>query len=144
MSLRPDKIIRDRIEDQIAGLIVGENLFSGRYQGVGGNIPATAVFVIPSGGPADSPNNGEAVSIRFPAVQIRVRSEAAGPDGGGGTAGGYDQGIELAQDIREAVRFFRPAGVIDMRLGESAPIPLPDDDHGNHEWSINIDVTLEE
>lgn len=122
------------IAQQVAtalGLTLGVEVFNGPVRPE----PTRAVFCLVTGGitPEDIvENSGE--SYHRPRVQIRVRD--AQQDFAGGEV--------FATSVRDAVHLQVPAGYIECRAVESAPMYLGPDDQGRHEWSINVELLLRE
>lgn len=116
------------------GLTLGTDVFNGRAI----EQPARGVFCLAHGGrpPDDIVGNAAApeISYQYPRVQIVVREVQQS----------FGSGETLAKNVRKAVHLKVPAGYIDCRAIESAPLYLGEDDLGRHVWSINVELTIRE
>jgi hypothetical protein len=96
-------------------------------------IPARAVFVLETGGPAPQPYlDGRGVSFRRKNVQVLVRSEQA--DHSGGEA--------LAKAILPVIHTHAPAGYVGA-LALDEPAYIGTDEQGCHLWSTNFHLWWE-
>jgi hypothetical protein len=122
------------LEQQVGDLILGENLFQGGVRAKGEHVPSEAVFVLLTGGIAPQASNGELTSFNRPVVQIRTR----------GPRLGYARGLERAIEVLKAAHYASVDGYVDVRVNESAPIYLGEDDDGHPEWSNNVTMWVVE
>ncbi|KPJ59103.1 MAG: hypothetical protein AMJ46_12620 [Latescibacteria bacterium DG_63] len=122
----------------VGALTAGTNLFEGPVRPVGTGIPDKAVFVLATGGPAPEPFlAGDASSPdeeRVHSLLIRVRSEP----------GEFNNGQTLARSVRDAAHRASVAGYLDVSIRECDPAYLGADDEGRHEWSIGVDMEIQE
>jgi hypothetical protein len=51
----------------------------------------------------------------------------------------YDDGLDLAVSIRDAAHYASITGYLDVRVLESAPVPLGENSDGQPEWSMTVD-----
>ncbi len=129
MSLRPDIAVATRIGTEVASLTLGTNLFHGPIR-PGSTL---AVFCLLDGGPSPIACLGTEQRAERPNVQIHVRGEK----------GEYSDGLDVAESVRDAVHYAPLSGYIDVRVIESAPIYLGEEDDGQPRWSMNVDLTRE-
>lgn len=116
-------------------LVAGTDLFDGPVRPVRDGVPASAVFVLATGGSRPEPYIGTSgVEVFDHAVQIRVRYL---------DSSNYSTGKALARTIRDTMQSAGTiSGIFDVRVLDSSPIYLGLDDDGNaHEWSVNLIVT---
>lgn len=133
----PDADIAARLDTALGSLTLGVNLFRGKEQPYSSTgIPHQAVFCLATGGPAPEAYlfGGTGVELRYPAVQILVRSNPR--DFAGGQA--------LVRTIRDAVHHATIAGYVEVRVAETEPNYVREDDEGHHAWTINVELISEE
>ncbi len=131
----PETEVATRAAAEVAELTLGTNIFDGPRREVGANVPVKAVFCSPNGGPAPTAIlNTAQTKIRNSNVFILVRSEQEK----------FTAGILLARAVRDAVHYAPLVGFIDVRVEESEPNYLGQDDARNHEWSMNVNLNNEE
>lgn len=138
MTIAYDLLIAQKIDTDVAGLTLGDNLFAGPIRGADdvGGVAHKAVFVTASGGLFSEPlHDDNRRTLRRPGVQIRIRSDQG--------AGAFQTGQQLARDVYDTVDQDPPAGICDVRALDSAPSYLGEDEDGHHEWSINLSLLLE-
>lgn len=112
-------------------MVLGTDVFNGPVR----EEPARGVWCLTYGGRApDDIVGNPADSYQYPRVQIRVRDLQEN----------FGSGETLARNVREAIHLLVPAGYIDCRAIESAPLYLGADDFGRHEWAINVELTIRE
>ena len=140
MPSDPDKDVFDSLNTNIAALTAGTNLFRGKMQPAERSAsdpgtPAEAVFVLASGGPPQEAYFAPTtLERRFSGVQCRIRSDER--DFGGGQT--------LARSVRDALHHKTLAGYIDVRVLETEPLYIAEDNEGHHEWSVNVELWHEE
>lgn len=111
---------------------LGVNMFTGLVRPVSQVIPAECIFVRASDGVAANRFFSQIDEVRYPAVQIRVRSPS------------YEQGLKLVRNIYKACQSSRPVGYMDVRAMQSEPIYLEQDDNRNHQWALNFELVYQE
>ncbi len=135
MGLKPEEDLATYI-DANTSLVLGTNLFHGPPKPPGDNIPHEAVFVFPSGGPAPSAFNGETTALRESALQIRIRGDKEDNK--------FKNGLILSRAVRDAVHYASIANYIDVRVEETDPVYLGEDDAGHPEWTVTASMNFEE
>ncbi len=93
-----------------------------------GGVPAQAVFVAATGGPAPIPYLGRAGSYYQPTIQARIRSNP------GDQAGG----LALARLVRDALHEAVISGYVGALLEQPEPLPLGADGRNCYGWSVNV------
>lgn len=121
-------------------LTSGTNLFEGPIRPVSdaGVAPATAVFVLASGGPAPiayQDGSDSSASYREARLQVWVRSIPKSP-----TGGGYLVGKSLARKCYKILEKPNPSGTIGIRADQAAPIYIGQESDGSDIWSLNFTV----
>jgi hypothetical protein len=113
----------------------GANIFTGPVRptaspsGSGLGVPAAAIFVLASGGPAPDPYLGSPASSSYaPRVQVRVR----------GNPGDNANALLVARTVRDKLHRAAISGYVSSLVQNAEPIYLAQDDAGSHEWSINF------
>jgi hypothetical protein len=134
MATRVDIDIATAIESAIGSLTIATNLFYGPRRAVGEGSPAKAVFVVLAGGPPPQAFLGSTTVLRESSVQIIVRSSRED----------YDDGLDLAQEVQDAVHYAPIAGYKDVRVNDAQPVYLDQDEAGFHEWSMTATAWHEE
>lgn len=134
MTHNPAKDIRDLLDgDSALGLTTGTDLFLGQQRAIGAQIPADAVFVAGNSGLPPIRTMGETEEIRRALVTVRVRWSSFG-------AGD--------QKVRDIMNFLQAEPILtylsNVLLTESEPLPLGEDDQGNHMWSFGCEVVYRE
>lgn len=118
------------------GLTKGTNLFAGPLRSASENFPQKVVTCMLNGGP--SPLNycdGTAANqLRYPVVQILIRSDPHG----------YEAGRNLVEQVYETLHDTPPAGYIGARFLSSGPGYIGSEDNGNHVWSLNLQMWINE
>lgn len=131
-ATRPEATIAAVLAAAGLSLTLGSNLFSGPEQiGNDTGIPAAAVFVVTYGGAAPEPYLGTATDLREFAAQVTVRAASGDFDGASSTAWAVWQAIQ-----RKTTSL--PAGYIDLRCAQSAPIYLGLNGADQPRYSINV------
>jgi hypothetical protein len=134
---RPDRAVARHLADNVVGLTLRENLFNGPMRKGDG----LGVFCILDGGlepevchqDATTGSTFKATTSR-PTVQVRLR----------GDKGCYDDSLELAEEIRQAIHLASISGYIDVRADSSSMSYLGQDNDGHPEWTINVGLVVEE
>jgi hypothetical protein len=117
----------------VAGFTYLTNVFDGPVRPVPA-APAKAVFVLATGGPPPEARIGETQADRFPALQIRTR----------GDKNDFAGGLADARAVRDAVHYAPLAGWVDVRVQETEPNYLGEDNNGHPEWSVNAELRITE
>ena len=129
------------ILETLPELTAGTNLFDGPIREVSdqGVAPATAVFVIASGGPAPiayQDGSDSTTSYREARLQLWVRSMPKTPGG----SGGYGAGKSLSRKCYKVLEKPNPLGTIGIRADQAAPIYIGQEKDGSDVWSLNFTV----
>lgn len=124
------------LDANVGALTAGTNLFEGPVRAVGTGVPDEAVFCIVTGGPAPEPfiNAGNVVEERVHSLLLRVRSEP----------GEFNSGQTLARSVRDAAHRASISGYLDVSIRECDPAYLGSDDEERHNWSIGVDMEVQE
>ena len=127
----PAKDIAQLLQD--AGVAtLGIDLFTGPMRPAGEGAPAQCVFVRSTGGlPADR-FFVQLDEVRYPTVQVRVRSPS------------YQQGMDLARAVYAAAQSARPAGYMDVVCNQSEPLYMEQDANRHHHWALNFELMYQE
>lgn len=120
----------------------GTNVFNGPVRPFGAGMPAEAIFCLETGGDVSFPNresvpdieDGSPTQLMAPTVQIRVRSEP----------GAYGSGKALANLVRSSLHLVIPTGFVESQIRESVPTYLGADKNGCHEWSMNLELLIDD
>jgi len=109
---------------------LGSDLFIGplRPPSTAQGIETTACFVQGTGGGPASRIFGTATEIRWPTVQVRVRST------------GFSTGYSLCQSVYDTLQsasIGSPA-YMDVRAEQSGPIWIEQDENGHYHWALNF------
>ena len=131
MIKEPDVDLVTYLASQVP-LCVGENLFAGPVQPADPDdlIAHKAVFVVATGGIQPFALHGDCESIRRSNLQVRVRGEKEA----------YTEGLLLAREVAAAVDLAPITGYIDVRILDTEPNYLGQDDEGHPEWSVNVEM----
>ena len=140
MATAPDTDVVAALTGAI-GLTAGTNLFSGPVRAYtileAGTVvvPHKAVFCLATGGPPPMSfvNGGSGTDYNWSVVQIRIRSDI-------GSTSDFADGQTLARAVRDRLHKAVVTGYIEIRVRESEPNYLAQDDDGHHEWSINLEM----
>lgn len=131
MASDPDGDIVTLLDAGGIGLTEGTNLFPGPERAAGQFVPTEAVFVLASGGFPPRPFiDGSGQDYCESTVQITVRSEAAK----------HDVGQTLARAVRDCAHKANVAGYVDIRVRESEPNYIGQDEKGSHLWTLNVEM----
>jgi hypothetical protein len=130
---RPDQDLADLIAANVAGLVVGENVFAGPPREPGPGIPSAAVFCSPSGtGTIGAVLGRGNVDVRRPAVQVFVR----------GDVGEMSEAEDLAREIRDAIhKQTEVEGYLAFAVREPDPVFVESDDSEHPLFVMNVEVT---
>lgn len=130
----PASDVADLLETGGHGTI-GTDLFTGPVRpSKRGGVPASAIFVIPTSGQAPSLHNAGKGELRYPSIQIRIRSL---PEE-------YDPGYTVAKAVYETVHDAFLAGYVSCLAEQSEPLYIGADEQGCHEWSVNLTLIVKE
>lgn len=138
MSHQPDLDVAVQLASSGLGLTLGTNLFWGKLREVdpGTGISSTAVFVATRLSPA--PENycdGQRLpQAREPQLQIMVRSNPQ--DFAGGQA--------LARGVKDALHDIALSGYDACRITQAEPVPIGETDSGEHLFSLNVHLWIDE
>jgi len=133
--ITPDIDVATALDAAIGTLTLGVNLFVGPrrdYRAV-----PVAVFVLSSGGIPSRPIKG-GPDEKHPAVSIMVRGDNAS------TPSSFQQGQALARLVFAAVDRVPPTGYCESRAPSSQPFYLGTGPDGHHEWSIILNLTVDD
>jgi len=111
--------------------VLGENIFVGNVKQISEYMPTEAIFVLGETGRASDRVHSGLREIRFPSVQVRVRSYDFG------------RGVELSLSIYESLYRVILPGYIDCRPLQSEPVFFEQDENGNYEWTVNYELKYE-
>lgn len=123
----------DWIDTQVGDLAAftqATNLFEGPVRAAGATVPHEALFVLATGGDPPLPFLGTTVSYCVSALQVRYRSAPHE----------YAAGRAKVRAVRNAIHLGSITGYVEVRVRESEPLYLGPDEHGSHEWAINVDM----
>ena len=135
----PEVDIATLIGTAIAQFTLGTNVVHGPVRPAR-DFPARAAFCFPSGGPApDAILNDAQTKIRNAAVIIRIRESKNNTD-----PGAFESGLSLARSVRDTIHYAALTGYIDVRVNESEPIYLGEDEDGHPEFQLNVSLNIEE
>lgn len=123
-----DSDIVDLLHDEIAELEAAKNLFVGPLRPVSAQVPVLAVFVLSTGGAPPDRTFGSRAEIRYPAVQIRVRSAKK------------RAGVALLWKIYSALQSSPFEIYRDVRSETSEPnwIEISEDEHYHWSWDFEL------
>lgn len=131
MSHNPVTDIQNYLDAQTTALTKGTNLFRGPVRAHSAQVPVQSVFVTGYGGPAPDRVLGTATEIRYPRVQVTVRSSA------------YDSGYDLAWTVYNSLQSATPTTTntyMDVRALQSEPNFLEHDKNLHCFWTLNFAV----
>jgi len=136
MATDPDGDLVTYLAANIAALTANVNLFASKRQAAGDGIPHLAVFVLATGGPGPEAyvEGGSGDERRYSAVQVMSRSA---PDE-------YNASKTLARLILNTLHHATITGYLDVRVLETEPNYLGEDDSGDHLWTSNFELFHEE
>lgn len=136
MATDPDGDIVDHLDTNVAWLTKATNLFASKEMPVDDVVPDAAVFVLPSGGPAPLAycEGGGTAERRFSGVQVITRSPTDD----------YYTGKTRARGIRNTLHHASISGYDDVRVNESEPLYLGENEARQHRWSTNVELWHEE
>jgi len=131
----PASDVATRIASALS-LVVGTTVFVGPVRAAKDGVPSKAVFCLNRGGPGPEPYTDGGVGADFwtSEVQVRVRGEARKTE----------SGETFARSVRDAIHTASIAPYFEIRVLESEPIYLAEDDAGCPEWSINVQLRFKE
>jgi hypothetical protein len=92
-----------------------------------------ACFVILDGGILPQSFIGESRVVRFASVQTMVRADRHD----------YDGGLDDARELHDTIKYAALTDYIDVRVDESEPLYLGEDEDGQSEWSIRATLWFE-
>lgn len=133
----PDLDVLTTIDAGTATLTAGTNLFRGKMRAVSTYIPSQAVFVLNTAGAPPQTllkqASGQSARHFFPTVQIVVRSNPRD----------FSGGQTLARAIRDIIHNATISGYIYVKVRESEPIFLDEQENEVFIWSLNVDLVYE-
>lgn len=136
MATDPDGDVVDHLDTSVGYLTKDTNLFASKEQAAGDYIPHNSVFVLASGGPAPEAyvagDTGD--EQRFSALQIIIRSDPRD----------YNTGVTNARTVRDALHHATISGYVDVRVNETEPLYIGENDVGAHIWTTNLELWHEE
>lgn len=110
---------------------VGVDIFRGPVRpAVAGHVPHAAIFVLATGGPAPEPYfrvGASSASFYKVSVQVRVR----------GNVEKFLDAQTKALQVRDKLHLAEIAGYVAVKVLQSEPIYLGQDDLEHHEFSVN-------
>lgn len=133
MPLSPEVDLVDELVTALS-LTAGTDIFDSPVRPPGRGVAEKAIFISPSGGPAPQALAGQALAIRRSALTVRVRGDQSD----------FDGGLSFARSARDAIQYAALAAYIDVRIQETDPIYLGQDDEEHHEWNINVEMSFKE
>jgi hypothetical protein len=138
MSHQPDLNVAQALASAGLGLTLGTNLFWGKVREVdtASGVPSQAVFVTLRLSPA--PENYCDGSItpqaREPQLQVTVRSNPQD----------FSGGQTLARSVKDALHDIPPSGYDACRVTQAEPVPIGETDSGEHLFSVNVHLWIDE
>lgn len=135
---QPDLDVAVALAGAGLGLTLQENLFWGKEREVdpSSGIPSKAVFVVNRLGPA--PENyidGQRLpQAREPLLQIIVRSDPQE----------FSAGYALARSVKDAIHDVALPGYDACRVTQAEPMPIGESDSGEHLFSMNVHLWIDE
>jgi hypothetical protein len=124
----PGADVVTRLNSAVAALTSGTNLFEGPVRPPRATVPATAVFVLATGGPPPEPYLGQGIDWRVSNVQATVRGEVGA---------GFAAGQTLARSVLDAIQRGGLSGYVRVLVVESEPTYLGQDENGHYLWTVN-------
>ncbi len=134
MTHIPARAVTTILDGDVAlGLTLNTDLFCSTQRAAGAQVPVDAVFVFGNSGIPPLRSMGEVAEIRRALVTIRVRWS---------TFGAGDVKVRGIMNLLQA----EPAATYlsKVLLTESEPLPLGQDDQGNHLWSLGCEIVYRE
>lgn len=130
--MNPSEDVSDYIRKNLPVRYVGVGVFAGKLRAPSDLCPARSVFCRASGGPAPGSyaDGGSGTNEHFPQVNIRIRSNPRD----------YKGGEELARSVRDTIHEAAIDGYHYVRVLESEPLYVDEDDEGHHEWSVTVQL----
>lgn len=129
MSHDPVKDLADHLDSNTTQLTIDSNLFYGPvrpFSTANPGMPATAVFVLGTGGPPPQRIMGTtAQEVRDAAVQVRVRSTS------------YQNALALSRTVNGVLQSASPSSYLDVQARQSEPVYLEADERLHYHFSIN-------
>jgi hypothetical protein len=120
------------------GLTLGTNLFWGKVREVdtASGVPSQAVFVTPhlSPAPENYCDGSRTPQAREPQLQITVRSGRQD----------YSGGQSLARSVQDALHDIPPSGYNACRITQAEPVPIGETASGEHLFSLNVHLWIDE
>lgn len=135
---QPDLDVAVKLAASGLGLTLGTNLFWGKLREVDavGGVRSKAVFVMTrlSGAPTNYCDGARTPQGREPLLQIVVRSDPQ--DFAGGQA--------LARGVKDALHDIVLSGYDACRVTQAEPVPISESDKGEHLFSLNVHLWIDE
>ena len=111
---------------------LGTDLFLGPVRPKSPQVPLRSVFVVATpGGPGADGVYGNPHKLRAAAVQVRIRHDQ------------YAAGVLKAQQIYDSLATTTPATYLILRMGQSGPLWIGQNESGEYEWSVNVEAQYE-
>lgn len=131
MATSPDADVRTRLLAQGAGTQYDVFMGPVRDPDPSKGIPDEATFCLANGGREPMPflQDGNPC-YRWSSVQVRVRS----------AQNQFAAGQTRARAVREALHISAISGYVAVRVRESEPLYLGQDESGHHHWSVNVEM----
>jgi len=113
---------------QTAGVgLAGSDIFVGPVRPASAQVPAKAIFILGTGGPAGARTHTDG-EVRYPTVQVRIRDNS------------LVAGIDRAEAVYQALANRKIPGFLDCEGIQSAPMYLEQDENLLYHWSINFEL----
>lgn len=111
---------------------LGTDVFLGPVRPRSAQVLLRSVFVVATpGGPGAEGVYGAPFKVRAAAVQVRVRHDQ------------YAAGVLKAQQMYDSLATTVPSGYLILRMGQSGPLWIGQNENGDYEWSINVEAIYE-
>ncbi len=134
MGLKPEETLATWIGSQVAALTLNTNLFAGPVT----PDPDQGCWVIPTGGPPPERFLGTVPTMKHYNMQVRVRTNKEQFPAGRALA------LEVSDALIAAVHDSSFDAYLDIKVLQSQPFHLPQDDKGMHQWSQNVEAEFKE
>ncbi len=135
---QPDLDVAVALASAGLGLTLGQNIYWGKEREVDPDtgVPSKAVFVVNRLGAA--PDNyideSRTPQAREPLLQIVVRSEPQD----------FTGGYALARSVKDALHDIHLSGYDACRVTQAEPVPIGENDSGEHLFSLNVHLWIDE
>ena len=125
--MTPHDDLRTFLISQVTS-VTTSNCFVGPVRPVSAQIPHNSVFCLSTGGRASDRVHSDLSELRYPTVQIRVRHNT------------FSSGYTFVKEIYDALFNANINGYWDIRLLQSEPVFILQDENSNYHWSINVEM----